>query len=105
VGRLSFRNRLRIPPLLTPERSRTGEKRFRLRVQRGTAELLPGKSIATWGYNGPYLGPTLRPRRGDRVLVEVGNALPETTTTYWDGMRLPAAMDGGPHQLIAPGGT
>ncbi len=28
---------------------------------------------------------------------------PETTTVHWHGMHLPARMDGGPHQPIAPG--
>ncbi|XVQ14916.1 multicopper oxidase family protein [Spirillospora sp. CA-255316] len=105
VGRLSFANRLRIPPLLVPERTERGEKRFRLRAQRGTAQLLAGRRTPGWGYNGPYLGPTLRARRGDRVIVEVSNDLAETTTTHWHGMRLPARMDGGPHQPIAPGTT
>ncbi|WP_199747978.1 multicopper oxidase family protein [Actinomadura sp. WAC 06369] len=101
VGSLSFRNRLRIPPLLPPERTPEG-KVFRLRVGAGDSEFFQGKSTATWGYNGAYLGPTLRARRGDRVTVEVFNGLGETTTTHWHGMRLPAVMDGGPHQPIRP---
>jgi FtsP/CotA-like multicopper oxidase with cupredoxin domain len=105
VGSLAFRNRLRIPPLLEPDRTRDGGKRFRLSARPGESELLPGKKTATWGYNGPYLGPTLRARRGDHVTVEVANGLPETTTTHWHGMRLPAVMDGGPHQPIRPGAT
>ncbi|MBE1530719.1 multicopper oxidase family protein [Actinomadura algeriensis] len=102
VGALSFRNRLRIPPLLRPERTPEG-KVFRLRAGAGESEFLRGKSTPTWGYNGSYLGPTLRARRGDRVAVEVSNGLGETTTTHWHGMRLPAVMDGGPHQPIRPG--
>lgn len=39
------------------------------------------------------------------MTVEVGNGLPETTTTHWHGMRLPAVMDGGPHQPIRPRAT
>jgi len=33
----------------------------------------------------------------------VANQLPEATTLHWHGMRLPARMDGGPHQMIPPG--
>ena len=62
-------------------------------------------TTATWGVNGPILGPTLRVRRGDRVAVDVSNHLPETTTLHWHGMHLPAVMDGGPHQPIHPGRT
>jgi FtsP/CotA-like multicopper oxidase with cupredoxin domain len=104
VGTLSFRNRLRIPPLLTPQGA-DGRRRFRLRAQRGRAELLPGTSTPAWGYNGAYLGPTLRARRGDRVVIDLTNEVGETTTTHWHGMRLPAVMDGGPHQPIASGET
>ncbi|MEO3748844.1 multicopper oxidase domain-containing protein [Plantactinospora sp. B5E13] len=103
VGTLTFRNRLAVPPLLTPSTDHDGRKRFRLTLAAGRTELLPGTSTGTWGANGSILGPTLRVRRGDRVAVEVTNQLPETTSVHWHGMHLPAAMDGGPHQPIAPG--
>jgi FtsP/CotA-like multicopper oxidase with cupredoxin domain len=104
VGELRFGNALRIPPLLAP-RKENGGKVFELTLQAGRAELLPGKQADTWGANGAYLGPTLRAARGDRVQVRVRNALPETTTTHWHGMHLPAAADGGAHQRIRPGET
>jgi FtsP/CotA-like multicopper oxidase with cupredoxin domain len=78
---------------------------FNLRLQPGTSQLLAGKPTTTWGANGAYLGPTLRAVRGDQVVIKVRNDLPETTTIHWHGMHLPAAADGGPHQLINPGGT
>jgi blue copper oxidase len=105
VGQLSFNNPLKIPPLLAPRVDSTGRKVFELRLQQGTSELLPGKPTETWGINGPYLGPTLRATRGDRVAMQVTNDLPEPTTIHWHGMHLPAAADGGPHQVIEPGGT
>lgn len=36
-------------------------------------------------------------------MVNIPNTLTEPTTVHWHGMHLPAAMDGGPHQLIAAG--
>lgn len=99
----SYPRALRIPPLLDPTPDATGTKRFDLRLQAGTTDLLPGKPAATWGVNGAHLGPTLRARRGDRVSMRVRNALPESTTVHWHGMHLPAAADGGPHQPIEPG--
>jgi FtsP/CotA-like multicopper oxidase with cupredoxin domain len=105
VGTLTFRNRLRIPPVLAPARAADGVSRFRLTLAEGQTELLPGTRTRTWGANGPILGPTLRARRGDRVAVEVTNRLPETTSLHWHGMHLPAPMDGGPHQPIEPGAT
>ncbi|MFC9753717.1 multicopper oxidase family protein [Streptomyces sp. NPDC056921] len=104
-GTLSFRNPLRIPPVLDPEPGPDGVKRFALRLREGRTELLPGKPARTWGINGDHLGPTLRARRGDRVAMTVTNALGEASTLHWHGMRLPAAMDGGPHQMVEPGAT
>ncbi|MEJ3748523.1 multicopper oxidase domain-containing protein [Actinomycetes bacterium KLBMP 9797] len=102
---LTFSNRLRIPPLAESTTGADGVRRFALTMQRGQAELLPGKPTETWGFNGPLLGPTIRARRGETVRIAVTNQLAETSTVHWHGMRLPARMDGGPHQTIAPGKT
>lgn len=53
--------------------------------------------------NGTFLGPTLRLSHGDDVRLTVRNGLDEATALHWHGMRLPAAADGGPHQMIDPG--
>lgn len=100
----ALERRLAIPPLLEP-RVINGEKVFSLTARSGRTELLPGAFSDTAGFNGTYLGPTIRARKGQRVRVEVSNELGETTTTHWHGMHLPAAMDGGPHQPIEPGST
>ena len=55
------------------------------------------------GYNGAFLGPTLRARRGEHLSVNIRNDLAVPTTLHWHGMHLPAAMDGGPHTPIAAG--
>ncbi|WP_194814151.1 multicopper oxidase family protein [Nocardia sp. XZ_19_385] len=96
---------LPIPPLADSTVGADGVRNFRLTLAPGTAEILPGKRTPTWGLNGPYLGPTLRARRGETVAFQVRNDLPEPTTVHWHGMRVPARMDGGPHQTIATGGT
>jgi FtsP/CotA-like multicopper oxidase with cupredoxin domain len=103
VGEVTFSERLRIPPLMEPRPDASGRKVFDLTLQQGRTELVPGKPTETWGANGPYLGPTLRASRGDRVLMRVRNALPEATTLHWHGMHLPPEADGGPHQMIEPG--
>jgi FtsP/CotA-like multicopper oxidase with cupredoxin domain len=105
VGDRRFERRLRIPPLLEPHVDRVGRKVFDLGLRRGRTELLPGTTTATWGINGPHLGPTLRAARGDTVQMRVRNSLPEATTLHWHGMHLPAAADGGPHQRIEPRDT
>ncbi|PSK95464.1 FtsP/CotA-like multicopper oxidase with cupredoxin domain [Murinocardiopsis flavida] len=105
AGDLAFENRVRIPPLLEPEVDGDGRKRFDLTLQQGRSEFLPGRQTDTWGVNGAYLGPTIRVSRGDKVAMDVRNELPDTTTVHWHGMRLPAKMDGGPHQTIGAGKT
>jgi FtsP/CotA-like multicopper oxidase with cupredoxin domain len=97
-------NPLHIPPLLEPT-VHNGEKVFDLIAQQGEMEFFPGKRTETLGFNGDYLGPTIRVRTGDKVRMNVTNDLNQTTTVHWHGMHLPAAMDGGPHQTIEPGGT
>ncbi|MEV0075171.1 multicopper oxidase domain-containing protein [Nocardia neocaledoniensis] len=94
---------LPIPPQAPSTVGADGVRRFALRAQRGTTEMLPGTATATWGYNGSVLGPTLRARRGEAVEITVVNDLPEATSVHWHGMHVPAACDGGPHQMIAPG--
>jgi suppressor of ftsI len=98
-------NRLRIPPVLAPDADPSGVRRFALTLRTGRTEFVRGRPTETWGVNGPYLGPTVRVTRGDRVGFRVTNRLPEESTLHWHGMRLPAVMDGTPHQTIAPGET
>lgn len=104
----SFDAPLPIPPL-AESRMEHGIRTFTLRAQAGRWQFRPGQDTATpaatWGFNGPYGGPTLRAKVGERVAVEVTNDLPEPTSTHWHGMHLPAEMDGGPHQMIAAGDT
>ncbi|HWV77606.1 MAG TPA: multicopper oxidase domain-containing protein [Isoptericola sp.] len=102
VDEPEFDRALPIPPLAESEVV-DGVRTFSLTAQEGTTELLPGTRTPTWGYDGPYLGPTLRAERGEQVAVDVTNDLPETTSVHWHGMHLPAAMDGGPHQEVEPG--
>ncbi|HEV6954208.1 MAG TPA: multicopper oxidase domain-containing protein, partial [Promicromonospora sp.] len=104
VDEVPFDTELAIPPL-AESRVVDGTRVFSLTAQEGTSELVPGVQTLTWGFDGPYLGPTLRAERGERVAVEVTNDLPEPTSVHWHGMHLPAAMDGGPHQEVAPGDT
>lgn len=104
VDETEFTNELAVPPL-APSRVVDGTRVFSLTAQEGVTEFRPGVETSTWGFDGSYLGPTLRAERGERVAVEVTNDLDEPTSVHWHGMHLPAAMDGGPHQEVAPGDT
>jgi len=93
------------PPLAPSHLDAQGRRVFELTAKSGRHDFGSGHAADTWGFDGDYLGPTLRAAKGEQVLVNVHNSLGETTTVHWHGMHLPAAMDGGPHQPIAPGTT
>lgn len=59
-------------------------------------ELLDGRALDVWAYNGSVPGPTIRAREGDTIRVRFKNELPQPTTVHWHGIRLPNAMDGVP---------
>jgi FtsP/CotA-like multicopper oxidase with cupredoxin domain len=97
---------LPIPPLAPSTLDEAGRRVFSLDVQQGSHDFGAGTVPGTWGANGSgYLGPTLRAERGEQVLVQVSNGTDESTTLHWHGMRVPARMDGGPHQMVEPGQT
>lgn len=97
-------NPLKIPALLEGKPD-SGALRYDLTIAAGKSKFLSGLATPTYGINGPYLGPTIRCRIGDRVAFRVKNNLAEPTTLHWHGLHIPARYDGGPHQVIAPGQT
>ncbi len=71
-------------------------------------ELLEGKPLEVWAYNGRVPGPTLRVRAGQTLRVTFRNRLPQPSTIHWHGVRVPNAMDGVPgvtQPPVPPGGT
>lgn len=94
---------LPIVPLDPGVVSGTGVRMFSLAVQRGASQFRNGVDTRTLGYNGALLGPALRLHSGEKATIRVQNDLDEATTVHWHGLIVPAAMDGGPHQSIAPG--
>jgi FtsP/CotA-like multicopper oxidase with cupredoxin domain len=105
VGQVDFDRPLTIPPLAESYVDERGRRVFDLTLQAGETDLGRDDLTPTWGANGDHLGPTLRASRGEEVLINVDNTLPEASSLHWHGMHLPAAMDGGPHQMIDPGAT
>ncbi|MES0836833.1 multicopper oxidase family protein [Nocardiopsis tropica] len=105
AGRIGFDSALAIPPLAGSAPGEAGSRVFTLGLRSGETAFKEGAATRTWGVNGTYLGPTVRARRGEEVAFAVRNELDRETSLHWHGMHLPAAMDGGPHQTVAPGGT
>jgi blue copper oxidase len=95
----SERASLPIPSELRADSART----IKLNARTDTKRFLGERDTATYGINGPYLGPALRLRRGETVTVQVTNNVPKSITMHWHGLIIPGAADGGPHQVIAPG--
>ena len=81
----SERPALPIPPELRADAK--GE--IALRAQPGQRQFLPGPSTATYGINGPFLGPAIRVRRGDKVAMKVTGSR-KTSPCIGMGSRFPA---------------
>ena len=97
---------LLIPELLEPTLDEEGVAHYDLKVGKSRHDYQQTALTDTYSYNGmSVLGPTLRLRTGDSVVISVTNELDETTTTHWHGADLTAEDDGGPHSLIEPGET
>ena len=94
-----FRAELPIPPELLPTRRNV----YDLRIAEGLAEILPGFQTPVWGYDGIYPGPTIRARKGHEVVVRQRNTLSFDVNVHLHGGAVPAAHDGHPMDLIAPG--
>jgi len=96
---------LQIPPTLVPVSSTATEDRFELTIREGRAEIIPGERTPIYGYDGIYPGPTIRARKGKTTVVRVTNGLSFNQNIHLHGGLVPAASDGHPSQLIAPGGS
>jgi FtsP/CotA-like multicopper oxidase with cupredoxin domain len=82
-------------------------KEFHLIAEPVKQEIIPGRIVDLWGYNGSAPGPTIQVTQGDRVRVIVDNHLPEPTSMHWHGFEIPIEMDGAPgssQDPIPPGG-
>jgi FtsP/CotA-like multicopper oxidase with cupredoxin domain len=66
--------------------------------------IAPGRVLDGLGFNGTIPGPTIEAQVGQTVEISLKNALAESTTIHWHGLRVPAAMDGTQmvQQPIAP---
>lgn len=90
--------RLAMPKLLDATENRTAK----LVAQKGSSVFKGQAANETYGFNQPYLGPTLRVSKGDfNPIIE--NQIPTPISVHWHGLLIPGAHDGGPHLPIAKG--
>lgn len=71
-----------------------GWKEFHLIAEVVETELVPGRKMHAWGFNGSIPGPTIEVNQGDKVRVVFENRLPEMTAVHWHGFEVPMQMDG-----------
>ena len=71
-----------------------GWKEFHLIAEVVETELVPGRKMHAWGFNGAVPGPTIEVNEGDKVRVVFENRLPEMTAVHWHGFEAPMEMDG-----------
>ncbi len=92
-------NPLQIPELLdsraTPE--------MELVLQNGSHEFYAGVKSETKGFNGGYLGPTIRLYDGLDTTITFTNNIGEPTTVHGHGLHVNGDIDGGPQSRIEPG--
>ena len=69
------------------QESRTVE--YNLTASEFNWEIKPGKMISAWGFNNQVPGPVLRARKGDTLVINLVNNLPEPTMIHCHGIRLP----------------
>ena len=106
VGELDFTTPLQIPPLLDPETRRRWPQGVR---PHPADRARPGSCPPAR----PRLGRERRLPRPDAAAHGAAKRSRSPSTTscrrtpriHWHGMHLPAAMDGGPHQMISAGET
>ena len=89
-----------LAPSLSPAQAGTKVLRLAPARQRLVGAAYPATDV--WAYNGRVPGPELRFRQGERLRIEVENALGVDTTVHWHGVRLPNAMDGVPNLTQPP---
>lgn len=100
-----FTKALPVPPLLKDTDPRPKQAAFELTAQSGPSRFFKGKSTRTFGYNGPYLGPTIKVTKGETVKIKVNNELTEPTTIMWQGLIARSGALGAARELIAPGAS
>ncbi|SCL32754.1 Multicopper oxidase with three cupredoxin domains (includes cell division protein FtsP and spore coat protein CotA) [Micromonospora pallida] len=94
-----------VPPVLRPTYVGATSDLYQIPVRAATVEILPGLATPVVGYNGQFVGPTIKARKGRSVALQVTNQLTKPTNVHLHGGFTPAAHDGHPMDSIAPGVT
>src|SRR5260370_7998755 len=66
-------------------------KEFHLTAEPVKQEIVPGRVVDLWGYNGSAPGPTIQVTRRDRLRIILPNHLPQPTSLTSHGSTVPPA--------------
>ena len=91
-------NQLYIPPLIDSRETQP----IALTIQHGQHQFYAGTPSETMGFNGDYLGPTIRLYKGEDSNIIFTNEIDEPTTVHGHGLHINGNIDGGPQQEIEP---
>ncbi len=86
---------LPIPVLLEDKNPDTNLSDYYIKAQEGKTNFIGNKQTSTLGYNGSYLGPVIKVRRGEEVRMHVTNELNDSTSVHWNGLELEGPANGG----------
>lgn len=100
-----FTVRMPVPPVLAPAEVRPDKDIYRLTIRQANVSILPGLLTPALTYGGQFVGPTIRTRVGRPALLRLCNDLGEPANVHLHGGHVPAASDGHPMDVIAPGGS
>ncbi|MEU2613216.1 multicopper oxidase family protein [Micromonospora sp. NPDC007271] len=92
-----------VPPVLRPVRSTHDTDVYHMSMRAGSAQILPGLTTPVLGYDGRFMGPTIKARAGRAVMVVQHNTLQMGTAVHLHGGHVPASSDGHPTDLVNPG--
>ncbi len=101
-----------VPPVAVPVRSDATTDFYRIRMAQQLATILPGLKTPVFAYNGTVPGPTIKARRGRRVVGRFINQLPTLHPTLkytpWTSVHLHGAAslpqyDGYANDISLPG--
>ncbi|MDD1794898.1 multicopper oxidase domain-containing protein [Enterovibrio sp. ZSDZ42] len=93
---------LNIPTLID---SRTQNGPIVIDITKGEHAFFLGVKSTTRGYNGGYLGPTIKMYKGENTDIQFTNHLDEPTNIHGHGLHVEGKIDGGPQNKIMPGET
>ena len=93
------REKLTIPPLMEAKRGRP----IILNMEETGYKLDGSHIVSVWGFNGNYLGPTIRIKSGSFAKLNYHNNLPQSIALYIQGLQASGELFGGAAKVLKKG--